>query len=103
MATWLPNGLVGIVSFRAGWAQGVEKYFTAPGHGGWWCAAQAPDALTLLLFLATFDFFLEGFLVALSAAFFAARLRRCISSLEYMVPRHFFAPQLQMASSSPPS
>jgi len=32
-----------------------------------------------------------------------ARLRLRISCGEYIVPRHFFAPQLQIASSSPPS
>ena len=48
-------------------------------------------------------FFLPGFFTVSSAAFFAAALRLRISSFEYMVPRHFFAPQLQTASSSPPS
>ena len=48
-------------------------------------------------------FFFAGLAAPLDAAFWAARLRRRISSGEYMVPRHFFAPQLQMASSSPPS
>ena len=37
------------------------------------------------------------------AALFALALRRRISVAEYMVPLHFFAPQLQVASSSPPS
>jgi len=61
--------------------------------------AQFRAVLALLFFLRLTGFFLASF----SAAFFAARLRRRISSGEYMVPRHFFAPQLQMASSSPPS
>jgi hypothetical protein len=37
------------------------------------------------------------------ACFSASRLRRRSSSAEYMEPRHFLAPQLQGASSSPPS
>jgi hypothetical protein len=44
-------------------------------------------------------FFLAGFL----SAFFSGGLRSLISSGEYMVPRHLAAPQLQAASSSPPS
>jgi hypothetical protein len=61
-------------------------------------------AYVLLRFFALpSGFRLEGFFVILRTAFAAARLRRRISSREYIVPRHFFAPQLQMASSSPPS
>jgi hypothetical protein len=59
----------------------------------------APGVFALLPALRLPRFFPTTFF----SAFFAKALRRLTSSREYMVPRHFLAPQLHTASSSPPS
>src|ERR1035441_4428686 len=75
---------------------------------------QRPVRLVETLFPETKDFFTDvsaptpvlPFVLLLrcfSSAFFAAALRRRISVFAYIVPRHLRVPQLQIASSSPPS
>jgi hypothetical protein len=77
----------------------VENGFAACEFLREWSNAQALAGLAVFrdLRLIRFSF------AALARAFFAVALRLRISSAEYMVPRQFLAPQLQVASSSPPS